>query len=434
MASISRDPSGTYRIQFKGLDGKRKTIRLSGATLDDARQWKAKIETIVSDRIIGKALDSETSRWVRKLSDPLAEKLAAHGLIESRGTDKPDALAGFIDTYIKGRAIKKPNTLRNYNATRRLLVEYFGEKKLLRDITPGDADMYKQHLIGKDMATATVSREVKRARQYFRAALRQKLIEENPFADVKGGPQDNPDRLYFVTREEIGKVLEACPDAQWRLIVSLARYGGLRCPSEVLALTWRDVDWERKRIRVPSPKTEHNPGGKSRIIPLFPELVEPLDTVYHEAKPNTKYVITKYRDQSVNLRSRLLDIIWSAGLREWPKPFQNMRSTRETELAEEHPMHVICAWIGNSEPVARKHYLQITDAHFAKAAESKGGGKLDPGPRNPTHNPTQYTRATPRTGPSKKSKSPAFAEKREGLLSCTDVHVPPRGVEPLSSD
>jgi hypothetical protein len=31
-------------------------------------------------------------------------------------------------------------------------------------------------------------------------------------------------------------------------------------------------------------------------------------------------------------------------------------------------MHVICAWIGNSEPVAAKHYLQVTDKHFMAAA------------------------------------------------------------------
>lgn len=32
-------------------------------------------------------------------------------------------------------------------------------------------------------------------------------------------------------------------------------------------------------------------------------------------------------------------------------------------------MHVVCAWIGNSEPVAAKHYLQVTDEHYARAVE-----------------------------------------------------------------
>ena len=51
----------------------------------------------------------------------------------------------------------------------------------------------------------------------------------------------------------------------------------------------------------------------------------------------------------------------------WPKLFQNLRSTRETELADEFSMHVVCQWIGNSQPIAAKHYLQVTDEHFEKA-------------------------------------------------------------------
>ena len=64
-------------------------------------------------------------------------------------------------------------------------------------------------------------------------------------------------------------------------------------------------------------------------------------------------------------------IVEQAGIKPWPKIFQNLRSTRETELAETYPIHVVCAWLGNSQPVAAKHYLQVTDDHFAHAA---GGG------------------------------------------------------------
>ena len=47
----------------------------------------------------------------------------------------------------------------------------------------------------------------------------------------------------------------------------------------------------------------------------------------------------------------------------------NLRSTRETELADAFPMHVVCQWIGNSQPFAAKHYLQVTDDHFSKALQ-----------------------------------------------------------------
>ena len=122
-----------------------------------------------------------------------------------------------------------------------------------------------------------------------------------------------------------------------------------------------DIDWSNDRITVTSPKTEHHPGGGTRQIPLFPELLAPLQQVYEQAEAGTESVITRYRGGKVNLRTQLAKIIRRAGLTPWPKLFQNMRSTRETELTEHFPMHVVCKWIGNSQPVAAKHYLQLTD-------------------------------------------------------------------------
>ena len=59
-----------------------------------------------------------------------------------------------------------------------------------------------------------------------------------------------------------------------------------------------------------------------------------------------------------------------AGLKPWPKLFQNCRSTRETELAEEFPLHVVCGWLGNSPKVATLHYLQTTSIHFETATST----------------------------------------------------------------
>jgi hypothetical protein len=105
-------------------------------------------------------------------------------------------------------------------------------------------------------------------------------------------------------------------------------------------------------------------------LALFPELRPYLEAVFDQAEEGTEYVITRYRETNINLRTMLLKIIARAGLEPWPKLFQNLRATRETELAEIYPMHVVCAWIGNSQPVAAKHYLQVTEEHFAEAAQN----------------------------------------------------------------
>ena len=253
---------------------------------------------------------------------------------------------------------------------RRNLLDYFGAERLLASITPGDADEFRVNLLDK-LGENTVRRNCGRAKQFFRAAVRKRLIQENPFADMKGcAVKATTDRMYFVTQEVAEKVLEACPDAQWRLLFALSRYGGLRCPSEHLALRWGDVDWERDRITVHSPKTEHHEGKESRQIPIFPELRPYLEEVW-DAGPAGNRV--SHHPLSVG-QCQPADPVgtdhparpgWSRG----PSRFQNCRSTRETELAERFPMHVVCAWIGNTQAVAAKHYLQVRDEDFERAAK-----------------------------------------------------------------
>ena len=69
--------------------------------------------------------------------------------------------------------------------------------------------------------------------------MKGRLIETNPFAGHKTNVMPNRERMVFVDGDTIDRVLKACPSAKWRAIVSLCRFGGLRCPFEVLALLGR---------------------------------------------------------------------------------------------------------------------------------------------------------------------------------------------------
>jgi integrase len=347
---------------------------------------------------------------------------------ESGGSPDGITLTTFIDQYITSRMIQKPNTLKNYKATKRALLDFFGEERLLTDITPGDCDDWRADQVGKGLASATIGRTLKRARQFFRAAVRRKLISEDPMQDIKAASQVNKSREYFVTLDELGKIIAECPDAEWRLIVALARYGGMRTPSETFALTWDDVDWDRRRIRVRSPKTEGHVGRESRMVPLFPELRPFLETVFDEAPPGTVHVITQHRTGSANLRTQLHRIMERAGVAIWPRLFQNMRASRETELTKQYPLHVVTAWIGNSAPIAARHYLQVTDEDFDRAA---GGGAKS----GALAAQNQAQQPTGDSGISWQEKQQVLAEQGLVLSSADACYseqafiVPPSGVE-----
>ena len=186
-------------------------------------------------------------------------------------------------------------------------------------------------------------------------------------------------------------------------------------------------------FRIPSPKTECHAGRESRMLPLFPELRPHLEAVFDQAEPGTTYVISKHRIASTNLRTTLERICNRAGLKLWERAFQNMRASRETELTQDHPLHVVVAWLGNSAPIAARHYLQVTDADFDRAV--RGGAKSG---ALAAQNQAQQAAGDP----GRLLQETAQAPDNQGLVLgcfnvCNDVQtylVPPMGVEPLFSD
>ena len=155
------------------------------------------------------------------------------GLLSKRETA---TLGAFVDTYIQSRIDVKPTTHRKYVSTRKNLVYFFGTSRNLRDISAGDADEWRLHLLGSGKAENTIRKHTAVAKLFLNAATRKGLVLSNPFADLKSAIQPNASRFYFVTLEEAQKVVDACLYAKWQLIFALSRYGGLRCPSEHLAL------------------------------------------------------------------------------------------------------------------------------------------------------------------------------------------------------
>jgi integrase len=373
MASVLKDGGG-WRIRFYDSNGARKQIRLAGINKATAEQIGRHVKVLNAAKISNdRSLDRQTALWLADVGQTIHDKLAAAGLVEQRVSSN---LGDFIAGYIERRSDVEPGTVTNYHQVRLNLVAFFGYEKPLRDITERDAAEFRTWLeTAEGQSENTLRRRCGRARQFFTAAIKAKLIEENPFDGMPVSVGGSKDKTRFITEAESQKILKACPDLQWRLIFSLCRYGGVRCPSEILALTWENILWDSQRIIVTAPKTKRYAGHETRVIPMFPELAGVLNEAYEMAFDRLEDksavvsgpVVTRYSSASQNLRTTFDKIIKRAGLVPWPKPFQNLRATRETELMESYPSHVVVAWIGHSETVARKHYLQVTDANFARA-------------------------------------------------------------------
>lgn len=381
MASLVRDPGGRKRLCFFGLDGMRKALRLGRCTVQQAQAFKLRIESLIAAGLQNSPIDPDLARWVGELPEATHARLLKLGLVDARLARTVAgllSLGDLCDQFVKDRDDVGQNTRAIYELTRRNLCDFFGRGKPIATLTPYDADQWRRELARRGLAEATIRKRCSVAKQFLATAVKRRAISENPFTGLKSAAIANESRRYFLSRQDAEKILAACPDAEWRLIFALARFGGLRTPSETLALKWSDIGEDR--IVVHSSKTARHEGKGVRILPLFPELREPLRDCFEQAPEGGELVLSRHRQPNCNLRTAFLRIVERAGLTPWPKLFQNLRGTRETELAEVFPLHIVTSWMGHSTLVAARHYLQVTEEHFRRAVQGSQNAAQSEGP------------------------------------------------------
>jgi integrase len=385
MASITTSANGFRRIQFYDVDKSRKTIHLGKCSERNANAIKTRVESLLESKILGTSVKQDDATWLAGDGAIIRQKLAEVGLCQPLEPPKKKSmlLSVFLTEYLERNGkTKKPGTLEVWKQVIALLNEYLPNIDLA-DVTKGHAKKFHEDLKGRGLASTTIHKRIGFARQFFEDAVDWELIPSNPFNRVKTQSTSLKSNVE-VTRETIVQVMKHC-DPTWQLIIALSRFGGLRCPSETLSLRWSDIDWEQSRMSIPEPKVEHHEGRGVRSCPIFPELRPYLDrawVAWQESDRESDFVIDKpaYREaantgegwKNANLRTQFIKKLRKAGIAPWKRLFHSMRASRQTELEKDFPLHVVCSWLGNTEAVAKKSYLLVSDCDFEKAIQSRG--------------------------------------------------------------
>lgn len=436
MASIGREGvrGELKRIIFRDAAGKQRSLRLGRCSERAAQNALAGFERVLEAHRVGSTIHPDGVRWLEAIDDRLHARVVRLGLgVEPRKGAAVVTLAELLDRFDAAASVKA-STKAAYKQTTDSLRAHLGGETPLASVTPAHADNWRKAIADDGYAPATVAKRVHVARAVFRRAVRWGLIPSSPFADLRAGSQSNPERAYYVTPENIRAILAACPDDEWRAIVALSRFAGLRCPSEIVGLRWGDVNWERGRLTVRSPKTAGHEGHAVRVVPIAPELRPILQDLFDAAEPGTEAVAPRLRDGTVNLRTTLGKIIAKAGVKPWPRLFHNMRASCATDWVERFPAHVVAGWLGHSPMIAAQHYLQTRDAHFDLAA---GVASVGEAAANPATNPATHTRPG---DPTEKHAEPKTPQNQAVLVGCGVPCDPVKsggmgatGLEPVTS-
>ena len=391
-----------YRIRFYDRSNTRQSFWLGDVPAAEAELWLKHVAHLAECGHLGDPPSPNTTRWLAGLKVGSRLKLERVGLVDANEASKekkrrqanspPDRLGPFLDWYIANRTAK-PSTVLTWKQGRDCLLRFFNANRKLDSITRADASAWRTWLAklgnireGKertdkegnkstgrtDLADATVGRRTGHARAFFNLAIELKLLESNPFDKLSAAVHGNDARKFLVSHAMATQMLDNAPGLEWKAIIALARYGGLRAPSEVMRLKWEDIDFPNRRMCIHASKTEHHKNKGVRYCPIFPELLPYLEDLaelakHRGAKP-TDYIITKPRGSESVLRPGMLKILKLAGLNVYPKLYQNLRASRETELMDEFPIKDVCAWIGNTPKVAMEHYAMLRQESFDRAA------------------------------------------------------------------
>ena len=252
---------------------------------------------------IGKAFDGKPIRksFYSSISKEDAQKKAEEYRIQQESAKRSGQNFVANDPPFQSWALKwlevyKKGTVRDFtyeNTYKRIvekyLIPYFGESRL-SEIRPANVQAFY-----KEMAERYSTSQLKKAKlclnAIFENAIKNDLCIKNPAKGIHPTPQmeSKPKNVY--TNQEVVKIMEFAQGHPEGMAVLILLKMGLR-RSEMLALTWEDIDFQNQTLSVTkavslveSKVTVGPPKSKSsnRLLPMDKQL-----TSYLAEKRNTK--------------------------------------------------------------------------------------------------------------------------------------------------
>jgi integrase len=162
-------------------------------------------------------------------------------------------------------------------------VRHIGANRLVSEVTALDLQNYKKELIHAGKNPNTINNRLAAVKAVFHWAIDNEVIEKPPnLKALKKVPSGKRYRPTFTSGQISLLLKHGC--VQMKAMILLALNCGFGC-TDCAQLTWRALDLEKGRVRLPRGKT-----GVMRDLVLWPETIEALEAVSRKGERvfNTK--------------------------------------------------------------------------------------------------------------------------------------------------
>ena len=390
MQQQSRMPSGhVFRVERK-----RGPAWYAKYRLPDGRQVQRKIGPAWTERgrpAAGYFTKRTAEAWLRDTLDA-ARRRALPGQVAT-GATFADAAAEWL-RYVEHDRDCKPSTLRDYrNVVSSRLLPAFGRMRV-EDLTSELVEQWRGSL-GADRAKPLSNRTRNKALTILGAVMERARkvygLPTNPVREVeKLRERYDATRFAFYSPEEVHALVRAAASEQDGAIFLTAAFTGLR-RGELIALRWRDVDFERSAIRVAGSFSDGQlttpKSGHGRVVPMVPEVATVLAKLSQrdESVADDDLVFPgehgTYLDGSA-LRRRFASAAERAGLR--LIRFHDLRHTFGT-LAVRGAESIVELqnWLGHSEVRTTMRYTHYREQQDAAERLARAFSVSEPAPQAP---------------------------------------------------
>ncbi|MEK7466197.1 MAG: site-specific integrase [Planctomycetota bacterium] len=350
----SRKRKGGLRpwiVSYVGLDGRRHRDLANVSTKEEALMvLRAKQTEIAKARITG---------------------------VNSLEALKPMTFAEFVEGEYLSHA-QATHTVRTFEAdgkNAKIAIAAIG-KMLLRSITSGDVQRFVDRQMsnvtrtGRAIRPATVNRRLAFIKGALSEAARRGYIDRNPGSGVGLLPENN-DRIRWLTADEEARVLSLAPDFLRPIIKTATNTGGRM--SEVLGLTWGDIDFDRRLVCF-----AHAKNHRTRFVPMNETLFENLKAVPHAVGPEglAAFVFTNPAtgEKYVDVSHTFLRAARKAGL--LGVCFHTTRHTFASRLAQKGvALQTIKELLGHQTMTMTLRYAHLCPSNLKAAVDLLDSGR-----------------------------------------------------------
>lgn len=211
----------------------------------------------------------------KKMAELFAKDLELKSLRGELGLlDDNISLEKFIEKYLEYSRLNKSRHTYETDSTRfKVLRRFFEERGVdrLTDITPRLMEDFKSITLQTSKPN-TFNRYLEMVKAMLNRAVEWKHLRENPLKGYKRLKNPGQQEARYLSKVEIEKILDVAEPFMQK-VIKILLYTGMR-RSELVYLSWEDVDFENKRIRIQS-KPEcgfHTKSYRPRSVPMNPEL------------------------------------------------------------------------------------------------------------------------------------------------------------------